>query len=1026
MKYLKTHKLIVAAISFHIAIFFSPFAHAQEPLHHQPERYLLRLMQEQYDQGHYALARQTSDRYLQLPAKFIWGDAVQNKSVAQYYQTLSLLKLHADGAADSAMRYLEHTVNPNFKQRTSLALAQYYFETKQYPAAIAYYESVNNLNMTNQEIVEMKFQLGYCYFYDRKFDKAAPLFETIKGLGGRYAKAGNYYNGILAYNQGKYEEAMTCFKRIDSDPEYVSVVPFYEAEILYFTGKHTEALAQSKALMAGNPKSYYDNELHLLAAQILFEAGKYADAIPYFEHYYDQSEEIRKEVLYEMAYSYYQNKQWKNAIEKFRPLSTNEDSLGQSVLYLLGDAYLHIADKKSARNAFGVAGNMNYNPNQQELSLLTYGKLSYEMGFANDALQGLSSLVKLFPHSPSAATAKTILSSLLLRTNNFEDAYNTLKEADKTSPEYAALYQKITYGYALQLLQQGRLTDAATFLDYSLQRPVHKNYELAALFWKGDIAYRNGQYQEAYSYSKRFVDANSNAATYISSAANLANATTNMGYAAMKLNDFATAQVAFNKVQQQATASQNTALATNALIREADALFMMKNYKAAVALYDKIIAANTDDADYARLQKAIIAGANQNNDEKIKILQQMVAQTPPSAYAGNARYELGITYMEEDRYQAAIIAFKPLLDGVIGKEYALKARMKTAFAYQQLNKNNEAIETYKYIVTNYPASEEKQDALVALRSLYIENNQPEAYAALLKENNIQTDINPTLDSTYYATAEAQIASGKWAEAKQTLSNYLTKFPNGVFTTKAHYYLAESCNQLKDYDNALKHFDEVLRLPWNEFSENSAKQAAGIAFSRKQYAAAQTYYQQLRNTALTSEHLQSAYNGMMRSTYFHKDFKQAITFADTLLLLPELEAKMKEEALYYKSRSLHHMGLLEEAGDMYAQLSKAGNPTFADEAKYRMAEILFSKDKLTEAETQAASVIKSSSGNNYWVVKSYLLLADILTRQKDYFNAKATLQSIIKNTKFDDMKQEAITRLNIIKEIEKKQSKVSGK
>jgi predicted nucleic acid-binding protein len=82
--------------------------------------------------------------------------------------------------------------------------------------------------------------------------------------------------------------------------------------------------------------------------------------------------------------------------------------------------------------------------------------------------------------------------------------------------------------------------------------------------------------------------------------------------------------------------------------------------------------------------------------------------------------------------------------------------------------------------------------------------------------------------------------------------------------------------------------------------------------------------------------------------------------------------------------------------------------------------------VAEAETQAAENLKSASNNNYWVVKSYLLLADIMLQQKDYFNAKATLQSIVKNTKFEDLKTEATTKLTALKAIEKKQSKLSDK
>jgi hypothetical protein len=59
-----------------------------------------------------------------------------------------------------------------------------------------------------------------------------------------------------------------------------------------------------------------------------------------------------------------------------------------------------------------------------------------------------------------------------------------------------------------------------------------------------------------------------------------------------------------------------------------------------------------------------------------------------------------------------------------------------------------------------------------------------------------------------------------------------------------------------------------------------------------------------------------------------------------------------------------------------------------------------------------------------VGNSYILLADILVKQNDYFNAKALLQSIVKNTKSSDLKQEAAKKLEEVKSSEKRQSKLS--
>src|SRR5690606_16966949 len=141
--------------------------------------------------------------------------------------------------------------------------------------------------------------------------------------------------------------------------------------------------------------------------------------------------------------------------------------------------------------------------------------------------------------------------------------------------------------------------------------------------------------------------------------------------------------------------------------------------------------------------------------------------------------------------------------------------------------------------------------------LYIQTGKPEEYAKLLTENNLGGAEQNELDSAYYATAEAQYAANNWAKAKTALGEYLNKYPNGVFVSKANYYKAESHFHLKEYKEALTGYDFILNNAWSNFSENSARRAAVISFEQKNMAAAKKYYGMLRNMAMGQDNLQAA-------------------------------------------------------------------------------------------------------------------------------------------------------------------------
>ena len=95
-----------------------------------------------------------------------------------------------------------------------------------------------------------------------------------------------------------------------------------------------------------------------------------------------------------------------------------------------------------------------------------------------------------------------------------------------------------------------------------------------------------------------------------------------------------------------------------------------------------------------------------------------------------------------------------------------------------------------------------------------------------------------------------------------------------------------------------------------------------------------------------------------------------------------------------------------------------------EARYEIANCLFSQNNLAAAEKAALATIKET-GYDEWVTKSYILLGDIFMQQKDYFNAKATYESIAKNASIESLKVEAQSKLDKAIAAEKSQSKIDN-
>ena len=267
-----------------------------------------------------------------------------------YYTIACALKQGEETAEEQAVDYIDLEKNTARVQMMNFHLAEYYFKRQEFHDAIEHYEQANIANLSNKDIAEMKFHQGYSYFTLQQFAKAKPLFNTIRSMKDdpNYLDA-NYYYGFLAFRDKQYSDALQSFKIVENEKDYATVVPYYIAQIYYIQGKKEEALKYAENKIKTGKSQYYDLEMKQMIGHAYFERKEYDKGLPYLEDYVKRSPKVRREDLYELSYAYYQGNQMTKAIEGFKQLSGKEDSLSQSAMYLLGDAYLENRSKDQCK-----------------------------------------------------------------------------------------------------------------------------------------------------------------------------------------------------------------------------------------------------------------------------------------------------------------------------------------------------------------------------------------------------------------------------------------------------------------------------------------------------------------------------------------------------------------------------------------------------------------------------------------------------------------------------------------------------
>ena len=450
---------------------------------------------------------------------------------------------------------------------------------------------------------------------------------------------------------------MKSFKLVEPHQQYSGVVPYYISEIYYFQGRKDEALKYGEAALSKGGV-YYEKDLNLLIGQIYFERKNFQKALPLLEAYVNSSDKVSKEVMYELSYCYYQANQLTKAIAGFKQLSNEKDSLGQNSMYLLGDCYLQTGQKALARVAFQYCANNSSNKQQQEISRFNYAKLSYELGYPDIALTELQKFLDTYPGSTYDTEAKEILVALLANSNNYNDALAIYESFDKPTLAMQRLYPKILFGKATSYYNDGELDRADDMFNRVIKNPNSESISQYAHFWRGEIAYRKGDYDAAIREMATYLDAGG-----FSGEANPVNARYVSGYAYLKKENYRQAISLFEQVARTVTAS-SLPLAQDAYVRTADAYFMLKEYAKAKAMYDVVTNNALPQSDYALYQKAMIAGIS-NPTEKVRTLNALAKQYPSSELVGDVNMEIANTYMADEKFRGcnSILEYRDQFSG---------------------------------------------------------------------------------------------------------------------------------------------------------------------------------------------------------------------------------------------------------------------------------------------------------------------------------------------------------------------------
>lgn len=980
-----------------------------------------------FDQGFYGRSARSAEKFL---ADYRDPDFLQWRQESELIRLKSILRMDNPGAIDQILAFAEQQKPGAMAQRAIMLVGDNFYASHQYDEAIQYFTLVDPRSLEPEERSGLYFKMGYSLFVRKEFEQAATLFNEARTVRDKFYYPSNYYYGMTQYFLGDYNEAIRSFELVAPSDYYKDFIPYYITQIHFNNKDYAKVIGYGNQVLL-NPSVQNKTELRQLIGQAYFETGDYEAAIPHLQYVNTHQAKLRTDDFYQLGIAYYQTGRYADAIPVFYQIRNETGTKAQYANYYLGKSYLQTGDKVSARNSLLNASQMNDVPAITVEATFHYGRLSAEAGDDNTAIQTLQTIPS---SSPFYDDAQVTLANILTNTADYALAIQQIEAMPTLSSTMKGAYQKVCLYRGEQLIQEGKADEAMAMMDKSLKYPVDDATEARACFWKAEQAHQASLFAESISWMNRYFE-NVKPTSSLPLYQSLPLGHYNQGYNYIRLLDYTEAQKFFDQcvsgiramppLPGQASFIRNQVY-PDALLRAGDCAFKKNQYDKANQYYNEAITQKYTGSDYAEYQNAIIKGLQGKPYEKINLLEELVNDMPASVWADDALYQIGVTYQDEHQVPKAIQSYERITLNHKQSVLLQPALLRLGLLTYNSEQYEASLNYYKSIFKYNPDAETAQEAMAAIQEIYVnELDKPDAYFAFAATIPGFAITGSAKDSILYAAAENHYAQADYARAAESFNTYIQNNPSGLYTLKARYLRAESLTLLKRYDDALKAYEDVIRLGQSAYFPSALYKAALIAYNQKQdLDRTLTYYTQFIPLAQDAEQQYEAIIGALRAAYKLKKTEEVYTLATVLFEHSRATEDHKALAHYYMANIAYERNSLDKALEEFNAVVRVNSAELAAESRYYIAAIYDKRGESEIAMRLAEEAARANVGYPYWVAKSLMLLSDLQFKKGDLLNAGAILEAIIENFQGDDtIVNEATEKLAAVRKAEANESRI---
>ena len=856
--------------------------------------------------------------------------------------------------------------------------------------------AVKFLGIINKKNDEINFLLGVSEFNNKNFEQSRKYLDLVNDE--IYFNRKNFYLGVISYLNDEFDSSLEFFKKSNDDDlenkylQYLISINFllknYE-EVISFENRLNLEVENIDYCFFFIAKSYF----------ILEKYDKVVDILSKLESKVDREDEIS----FMIAYSQYMNGDYESSKSLFKELSYSSSKYSQFSSFYLGMIFLNEKNYNLAKNYFYASYKKEDNSEYTKKSLINYAKSNYELGDYDLSIAVLNKYKRSYPNE-NFTEVDDLLSENYFMTNNYSRIISYLNSKRNISENDKIKFQYVTYQKGVGEFNRGNFKSSIKYFDLSKKYNLDSDIYIKSSLNKSEALFIGNLYKEAVNELLGVINLNMNVELREKIFLQL-------GYSYFNLNEYLNASK-YLKNYLDSKDNKFSSKDIDPILRLADSYYASKNFNSSIKYYNTALQNSDINRNYIIYQIGLCYYGLDDFTKSIEYMDKVILNSEKSL-DDDAIFRKAQIYFENSEFDKSIINYNLIIDEYKYSEYIPYSFLNRATSYFNLKSYDQSEDDYLYILKNIFDEKIQSQAILGMQKIVSFTNNFTQLNSLITEYKDRFPDNDNVLKIQFDNIRNLYFNQKYDDLISYVDEIFSQDEQVFNKYETNYYLAESFFKTNKYEKASPVYEILLDSLNSKYFSRSLNRLAQINLNQKNYNTSLNYYRKLEKNSKNNRERIDSYIGSLTNYYYLKNYDSVHFYSSQINSFNKISFNNRNKINLLSAKSFLDSGDITKGIDKLLTTINLVNDESAAEANYLLAKVFYSQSQKNQALETLYALNENFSNYDYWVGKSYLLIADIFISMNEEFQANATLESLIDNTDIDEIRDEALELKNKI-------------